>query len=214
MSDQFGTIFVSANFDDAVGQFLAKWIDTYLSKIEREVGVPARSYPRPKSWNFVFDEDSDKWPEDNLPSVMIASAGFDGTPERLGEGHYAGWWSWTVIAFVTGKARQGGNQFDATRRAAQVYGPAIRSAVVQHQTLEGAVGATDLVSESYGYARDERSHTLGVAAIEFRSYIETVVEESEGPLEPDEPEVDPTFPDWPTVSSVDIDLQQLPIDDD
>lgn len=206
MSDQFGTIFVSTQFDDAVEVFLKKWTDTYLSRVENQLGIPSRSYTRPKSWSLVFDENSDKWPEDKLPSIMVASAGFDGTPQRLGHGVYAGWWNWTVIAFVSL------SDYAATRRGTQVYQAALRTAIVQHPDLEGAVGDTQFVAESLDYASHSRSSVLGVAALEFRSFIECIAEENEGPIEPDEAPPD-EYQDWPTVQTVAINVESEPLDD-
>jgi hypothetical protein len=205
MSDQFGTIFLSTEFDENVKVFLRRWTDTYLSRIEHQLGLPARKVARPQSWNFLFGPEPEKWPEDKMPAIFVVSFDFDGQPDRLGAGQYGGWWNWNVSAVVSQR------DFEATRKVTQMYAAALRTAVVQHPSLDGAVGDTKYLSETLAYPVDARNRTLGMASLDFSSYIECIVEESEGPLEPDAAPPE-QYEDWPEVTSVAIDLQEDPLD--
>lgn len=193
---KFGTVWISTQFEDAVADFAHKWLDTYLTQIERKLDIPVRSYDRPKSWNTL--DDPELFPGEGIPAFLVVSGGLSDLV-RVGGGHYQGWLNWSCIALVSACDEK------ATKRMAGAYGAAIRSMFIQHGTLDGAVAETELLGESYaGVIVDGRTINRHVAALEFRSYIETVVEESEGPLEPDHPEEDP--PDdpgsWPVVTQV------------
>lgn len=206
MADQFGTIFISSQFDDSLGEFLASWLDTYLSAVEHRLDIATRSIGRPQSFNFVFDV-NDKWPEDQLPTILVGSAGFAGAPDRHAGGVYSGWWNWQVEAIVTG------SDYNETRLLTQAYAAAIRALVLQQGEEQEVIGSTIPLGEDLTYLAGERSRTLGVASLSFSSFIEAVIDESQGPEAPDDPEVDPTFPDWPTVTSVFVDVDSQELDD-
>jgi hypothetical protein len=208
-SSQFGDIFISHQFDTMVEAFIQKWIDTYLSEIELRLGYDRRSIDRPKSYNAAIDVDH--WPEEKLPGILVVSAGITDPPERFG-GSYAGWWDWAVIALLTGR------DYDSTRLKTGIYQAAMRAMFAQKSDLDGAVSDTIWLGEPTDFAPVEgRDRTRGVAAFQFRSWIEGLVDSSAGPTQPDPgpPADDPGQPhdDWPTVQTVDIDLTKTPLVD-
>lgn len=209
MANEFGQIFLSPQFDSDLEVFFVKWIDTYLSEVEFRSGYDRRSIDRPRSYNTVFD--LDKYPEDALPTIAIVSAGINDPPERVGNGKYNGWWDWACVVIVGQKDEQ------ATRIVAQLYGAAIRAMVLQHSDIEGAVSDTLYESETYQYGQiTGRSRSIGIVALEFRSYIEGLIQEPEGPALPDPPipvvtPDDQPRPDWPTVTSTHVKIEKDPL---
>lgn len=205
MTPPFGSLFLSNEFDDNVVAFINRWIDTHLSEVEILSDLPRRTLDRPKSYNVAIEPEA--WPAEKMPGILVVSAGFTDQPQRVGGGRYNGWWDWVVVAILSGR------DYDSTRKKTQMYQAAMRQMFIQHANLDGAVSDTEWLGEPTAYVPiDERHRTLGVAAFEFRSYIEGVVDEGYGPIEPDEapPLVDPTTPHNadPTVSTVAIDFQK------
>jgi hypothetical protein len=204
----FGDLFLSSQFDDAVIAFIARWIDTHLSEVELLSDLPRRTLDRPKSYNVAIEPEA--WPAEKMPGILVVSAGFTDQPERIGGGRYNGWWSWVAVAILSA------SDYDSTRKKTQMYQAAMRQMFMQHPNLDGAVSDTEWLGEPTAYVPvDTRNRTLGVAAFEFRSYIEGVVDEGYGPTAPDAapPLVDPNTPhnDDFTVVTVDIDLVHEPI---
>lgn len=208
-STQFGPIFLSHDFDSMVEAFIQKWLDTYLSEIELRMGYDRRSIDRPKSYNATIDVSH--WPEEQLPGILVVSAGVTDPPDRF-SGTYAGWWDWVVVALLSGR------DYESTRLKTGIYQAAMRAMFAQKPDLDGAVADTLYLGEPMDYAPFEgRDRTRGVAAFQFRSYIEGLVDSGSGPTTPDAPPppVDPSQPhdDWPTVQTVDVELTKTPLVD-
>lgn len=207
-STAFGDLFISVEFDAKVTEFVQKWIDTHLSEVELRLGYSRRTVDRPKSYNKAIAVEH--WPEDALPGILVASAGFVDQPTRIGGGLYSGWWDWVVAVILTGR------DYDSTRLKTGIYQAAMRLMFVQHPDLDGAVSDTVWLSEPMDYAPVEgRDRTRGVAAFQFRSYIEGVVDAGLGVNDPDPPDVppDPTapHPDLPVVSTADVSVVADPL---
>ena len=209
-STAFGPILISSQFDGMVETFIRRWIDTYLSEVELRLGYQRRTIDRPRSYNRAIDVDH--WPEDQLPGILVVSAGITDQPDRVGGGYYNGWWDWVVVALLSGR------DYESTRLKTGIYQAAMRAMFVQHPDLDGAVSDTVWLGEPMDYAPFEgRDRTRGVAAFQFRSYIEGVVDAGSGPNAPD-PEPDPAdptepHPDLPVVDTVDVALVKDPLSD-
>lgn len=206
MTPPFGSLFLSNEFDDAVVAFIDRWIDTHLSEVEVLSSLPRRTLDRPQSYNATIEPET--WPAEKMPGILVVSAGFTDQPQRVGGGRYDGWWSWVAVAILSGR------DYDGTRKKTQMYQAAMRQMFMQHPNLDGAVSDTEWLGEPTAYlpVGGQRHRTLGVAAFEFRSYIEGVVDEGYGPAAPDAgpPLVDPTTPHNAdsTVQTVAIDFQK------
>lgn len=207
-SNIFGSIFLSPEFDDAIEAFIRKWIDTYLSEIEFRSGIPRRTMTRPRS--YLVTNEPEKFPDDSLPLIMIVSSGMSDPPVMNDTMAWDGWWDWVVVIITAQRDEK------STRKMSQRYGAAIRAMVMQRPDLEGAVDDTEFLGESYGYLpQEDRNRSRAVAGLEFRSYIQGIVEQV-GPPEPDpaEPENDPDDeprPDYPTIEQVSLEIVNDPI---
>lgn len=208
MASSFGPIFTSKEFDDNVVAFIQEWIDTYLSEMELRGGYPRRSTDRPKSYNNAVT--ADNWQEELLPGVLVVSSGFVGPPVRVGAGMHDGWWEWTVAVILTGR------DYDSARLKVSLFSSALRAMIIQNPSLGGFVQDTVWESEPVDFAPMEgRTRTRGVAALQFRSYIEGIVDSSMGPSAPDGatalPDPNTPHPDAPVVDTVAVTLTKTPL---
>ena len=117
------------------------WYSTYLAEVERQHGYSGKALPRPKGW--AIGPSFDKWPEDQLPGVLVSSSGVPAPPQKDGEGYYRA--RWLVQPGVVCSARTQAE----SHRLAMLYGAAIRWLVVQRPSLGGHVEAADWLGESY-----------------------------------------------------------------
>lgn len=200
----YGEIFLSDEFESDATDMISLWINTYLKEVERRSGITAITIDRPRSYSVVSDVE--KWPEDGLPAVFVVGASMDGDLQRVGGGMYYGWWNWSVVAIV------GARDESSTRRLAQLYGAALRACCTQK--AGESLGATEFLDESlYSTYVTERSRSLAVVALEFRTLIEGLVQEHVGPTEPepddvDDPTSDPdnVSPVWPVVATTNVEV--------
>src|SRR5690606_28735184 len=117
------------HLEDAAEETLRTWLPAYLNEVV--AGDPAApTVKAPRSFN-VTSEDG-RWPEQQLPAIIIASPG---VPDDIGRGDGAGnheaVWQLEITAIVRGK-----NQKTA-RRLAQIYWAAISLSIVQRRSLGG-----------------------------------------------------------------------------
>ena len=203
-STHFGNFFTSIEFDAAVTEFVGKWIDTHLSEVELALGYDRRTVDRPKSYNVAVNINN--WPLEVMPGILVVSGGFVDPPTRDG-GQYNGWWEWVLAAVLEAR------DYDSVKLKVGIYQAALRLMFMQHPDLDGAVADTVWLSEPTDYAPVEgRNRTRGVAAFQFRSYIEGVVDASVGVQSPDpaDPLPDPSTPhdDLPVVDTVGITMSR------
>lgn len=200
----FGRILTEDQIEDAVVDVLKKWIPTYLSEVERQVGVTAGTYKRPPSGSYIVRPDFEKWPEEHLPVIIVLNEGSDDDAAKEGRGIYRQ--SWLIgVAGVVSSIDQ-----ISTRRYAYRLGAAIRGVLAQHASLDGGLDGTvrgvDWVGGRNNELPSEDGRTLWATRQLFSVEIGDVLTKPGGPVSPDaEPLPDPTdpYPDWATVPDED-----------
>lgn len=189
----------------AVIASLEQWMDTYLGQIERIEYLPdgSRTYAggqveRPRG--IISRSEFDKWPEDQLPVILVLCSGLAGQPERYARGNYRAAWTVGVAALVSDVDE------DSTEQLASAYGSAIRTAILQHKTLKSSLYPAGFANgvrwedESYSDAPTIQGRTQQAARVIFSIAVDDVVTEYAGPREPlPDPTVDPG--DWPVVEN-------------
>src|SRR5262245_7939817 len=65
---------------------LTKWVPTYPAELERQTEREPGSLPVPRAWTTATS--FDKWPEDQLPAVLVISPGLLEPPNGEGDGSY------------------------------------------------------------------------------------------------------------------------------
>lgn len=172
---------------------LQRWLPTYLAEVERQHDLDAGTLPRPRSWKRT--NEFNKWPEDQIPAIIIISPGLVGKPIRHGK-QYHGKFALAVAALVSGR------EPGVARDVAGLYTAAIRACLLQRRSLEGFARGTDWVQERYDDIRSTESRNLASGQCVFEVELENVVSWGVGPITPSEPPIDPNVPfeDWPLVT--------------
>lgn len=210
MSDAniFGPIMSPKKIERGVAAALDYWLTDYLGELERIEGYEPNAIQRPRG--VITLSEFAKWPENQLPVVMIMNSGLTGPPIRRGDGTHDCSWLIGIAAVVSA------NSFDATRDLAGTYGAAIRAAILQHKMLASPVYpdgfATNTVwhDETYGDLNFEETRTLGSARVIFEVSVNGVVTEAAGPRVPlADPAVDPG--PWPQVEEADVNVTPISI---
>lgn len=204
-SSIFGRIVTGDDLERWVTETLRKWSSTYIAEVERQHGIPAGTLARPRSW--VTANAIEKWPEDQLPAVIVVSVGLAENPLRNGDRFRARWE--IHIACVCSARRE-----DEAHRMAMLYLAAHRSILVQRPSLEGRARGVDWVDEDYEPIDFDDSRTLAGGEAVFWIEVDDVVSTNSGPTTPDdplEPDTEP-WPEWPVVESthVTVDAIELP----
>ena len=86
----FGRIVTGDDVETWALNLFRRWMGTYLAEVERQHGLQAGHWQRPRAYVRVLS--FDKWPEDQLPAVMLVSAGIAGPPIKHGDGKIAARW--------------------------------------------------------------------------------------------------------------------------
>lgn len=188
----FKPIKAGHTLENQVQLVLQRWLPSYLSEVEDQHGMERGTLPRPRSWKRT--NEFNKWPEDQIPAVIIISPGLIGKPIRQGK-MYNGRFSLAVASLVSARTP------DKAREVAGLYTAAIRAVLVQKRSLEGFARGTDWVQERYDDIRSTESRNIASGQCVFEVELEDIVTWGAGPITPSEPPVDPNVPfeDWPVV---------------
>lgn len=196
----FGSIRVDDQVEDAVIATLRKWLPTYMSEVERQLGLTAGFYTRPFFSSYTARTDFEVWVEDMLPVVSVEGIAIEEDPSIDGRGQIRARYALGVVNVCSS------NDALYARLYASRMGAAIRAALIQHQSLDAALGASvrgiifggsrpDLLS-----SQDER--TIRAYRQLFVVEVGNVLTKRAGPAAPDAVPPDPStspIPDWPTV---------------
>jgi hypothetical protein len=206
----YGRIVTPQAVEQAVKATLETWMTDYLGELERIEGYEPNQIARPAG--IIVASEFAKWPEDQLPLIMVISTGTVGKPERHERGRHAVAWAVTVAAIVSDVEEL------ESRRLAGAYAGAIRAAILQHKMLRSDLhpdGFAQFLSwqgESYSDLPFQDVRTLDSCRVSFSVGVEDVVTEQAGPREPsgeqpgrtegEHPNVDPG--PLPEVQEVDV----------
>jgi hypothetical protein len=208
----FGPLVAASDIEDRLAATLQRWLASYLYEIERLHQITPGTLPQPRSW--VRSSAIEKFPEDQLPAVIIGSPGLTDPPVADGAGHYTA--SWRVLLGVEVVA-------GPNRRAlelARLYALALRGVALQQQQDPGVSGP-DVVRIDW---RDERydqldtidDRTVCVGVVELAVQVAGVITRQAGPLDPllpPETVPGPESPAWPTADTVDVDIVKQPLEE-
>lgn len=196
----FGPIHTDDQVEDAVLATLQKWLPTYMSEVERQLGLTVGYYQRPFESSYTARTDYEAWPEEMMPVVSVEGLVIEDDPRRDGRGMMSGKFAMGVTNTCVS------NDSVYVRRYAARMGAAIRVAVMQHQSLDSALNG-DILGIHYVGSRNNLLSSQDQRTI--RGYRQLFVVEARnlltrgvGPVAPDAvPPIDPTapLPEWPTV---------------
>jgi hypothetical protein len=194
----YGPIVTGATVERAVLALLRERATEYIGEACRQL---ARE-PLPEPRGYIVASAFDKWPEDQLPVVVVISPGWNGRPRRDGRGAALVPWGLTVAVVASAMS------LAKTRENALVYVGALRTLIAQHQSLDGLAAGVDCIDESYRLIPFVRTRSLFAAQAVFTVTVPDAFTYGLGVppwMRPPVPDpVEP--PEWPRAKSVDIEL--------
>lgn len=193
-----GPIITGRDVELAALAVLKRWGSTYLAEAERQSGRTEGTLPRIRAYTTA--PDFEKWPEDQLPCVLLIAPGLADPPNASGTGAYRARWSLGIAAIVS-TARA-----DDTAELGKLYVATLRTCLLQHQSLEGFAAGITWLDENYDDLPSIDTRSLGAGQAIFAVEVEDVSNRWHGPVSPDEPPADPLapLPDDPTATSVEV----------
>lgn len=207
----FGSIIPDDVVEDAVVVTLEKWVPTYMSEVERQLGMDPSFYERPGSGAYTVRADFDKFPEEMLPLVVVVCPGItDDPPKRGPDKTYSAKFQINTTCITSSIDRT------ATRQYASRLGAALRAALIQHQSLDqqigGRVRGIEWIAERNKELPPEDDRTIWANRQVFFIEVDDVLSRRGGPVNP-EPLPDPTtpHPPDPTVLTADVTIEKEPI---
>lgn len=188
----FGNLLTGRDVEQDVLEHLQTWMGTYLAEVERQSGLA----PLPPVRSWTSHNEFDKWPEEQIPCVLIVSPGLAGAPVKDGDGTYRASWSLGVAVIVSGASR------DDTNHLAKLYSAAVRAILLQHPGLADDCRGVTWVDERYDDLPPEDGRTLAAGQNVFAIEYTNVLNSRLGPAAPSE---DPE--EWVLVDSHEIVLE-------
>jgi len=210
----FGPMVGGDDIEDYLQAVLERWYPSYLWEVERHTGTTPGTLPLPRA--LVRSSEIEKFPEDQVPALMLASPGLTDPPVADGGGYYtASWLVNLAVQVVAGPNRR-------ALELARWYTLALRACVIQQQQDPGITTRLRNVRVDW---RDERYDTLDsiddrtvcVGRVEVAVTTGEVLQRGLGPLEPlipPQPGPDPESPGWPPAQTVIETIEKVPLDEE
>lgn len=200
----FGPIVTGYDVEGWVVDQLKAWSSTYLAEVERQHGIEACSLQRVRGWSLA--PTFDKWPEDQLPGVLVVCRGLVPPPLKSGDGKYRA--KWAVDVGVICSAR---TQADS-HSLAMLFLAAHAEIVIGKPSLGGHATGVAWLDEQYDQLVYDDTRSLYTGTATFAIEVPDVRTAATGPTQPDPPE-DPCadWPPWPEVETVEIEIDKEPL---
>ena len=198
-SSLYGRLIAGVDVEQALKARLDDRLDDYLNEVERQHGLAVGSLSRPRA--FVVAE---RFPEDQLPAIVVESPGTTDLPAADGQGRYAVRFE-LVLAIHVAAA-------DGAIELAKLYVLALRALAVQ-QPAPLFMGI-DWVNERYPRPELVGGRTFYTAEVSLEVQVPDVTDRHAGP--PDEPgwpeNGGPDSPEWPVAETVETELEKIELD--
>lgn len=177
----FGRIVSDDTVEDAVIATLRKWLPTMLSEVERQRNLQQGYHERPQ--DYTSRTEFDKWPEEQLPLVIVVCPGISDDPVKEGRGIYRAKYDVGIVVVVSSIDK------DSTRRIAQRMGAAVRAVLAKKSSLDGAfegdVRGVDWIGTKNNELKAEDDRTIWANRQLFSVEIGNVLTKGSGPREPE-----------------------------
>ena len=198
----FGRIVTGHDVEQWALAVLHKWSSTYLAEVERQHGYEAGHLQRFRGW--AIGPTFDKWPEDQVPGVLVVSAGTAGRPVKDADKSYRTRWQLQVGCLASARTQK------LSHEHAHMYTTACRVALLQKQSLEGWAAGTDWLGDRYDPLAYDDTRSLYAGYADLTVEVRDVATVTAGPTEPDDPLEPDTLP-WPLpplVETVETEIEQ------
>lgn len=198
----FGRIISGEDVEQWCLDLLKKWSGTYLAEVERQHGIEPGLIPRVRAW--VTSPSFDKWPEDQIPAVVLQSVGTGEAPLRDGDGRHRARWVMQCDSIVSARTQA------ESHTLSMLYAAAHRAVLLQRPSLEGHAAGLRWLGDDYTQLPYDDIRSLAAAQFTFEVEVDDVVTSVAGPTtpgDPQDPETDPWAP-WPEADTVVVAVQK------
>lgn len=196
----FGPIVNQPAIQQAVVETIDLWIVTYLAEIERQNDLEPRAIQLPKSYITSDDGELNKWPEDQLPAILVMCPGNANDPVERADGYTANF-AVNVAAIVSQRDKE------STTTMAGYYGAALMALIVQNPSLGGIANGVRWRGGRTDDLAPDDARSIAAAVHVFEVEVENVVQLADFGL--NEPPEDPyeAF-EFETPDSITVDVEQ------
>ena len=204
----FGPLAPSLIVEQAATATLRKWMRTYLAEVEAQFQVTRGSLALPQSYPTASQFGR---LEDQLPAVCVFCPGTTGPTVKEPSGLHRVTWVLEVGALVSASDHVN------TDHLAKLYAAAIWGSIMQRPSLGDVAEHVQMADdgEKYDVIDATSDRTLAFCQLTFDVVLRDARSGYGGPsvpLPPDQQGDD--HGDWPTVETVDIEIEAVGIDDD
>lgn len=207
MTAIFGPSIDSSDVERAVQSHLEAWMPTQIAEILRvkdplETRWTHTSIPAIRSYRVSHLATPQKWPEDQLPTIVIGSFGEVRAPRLEEEGRVVAWYSATVLCIAQGRDEED------SKELSRLYAGAVREAIMQHRDLSGFSNGVTMGPESNSPVTKgvEAERSLHGCARPYVVEVENVLDLDEGPNLPLPDPFDPPEA-WPVGKTTSIEVR-------
>ena len=199
-SSLYGRLISAVDVEQALKARIDARLDNYLNEVERQHGLAVGTLQRPRA--FVVAE---RFPEDQLPAIVVESPGTTDLPAADGQGRY--WARFELVLAIHVAASNGALEL------AKLYALALRALAVQQPSA--LFMGVDWINERYPRPELVGGRTFYTAEVTLEVQVDEVTDRAAGP--PDEPgwpeDGGPESPEWPVSESAETDVVKVPIDE-
>lgn len=196
-----GPLITAHDVVSAVLETLQRWGSTYLAEGEQQTGRERGSLPRIRNWSVM--PEFEKWPEDQLPAVLVLSPGLAEAPLPDGTGLYRARFLIGIAVVVSART------LHETRELAALYTAVLRTVLLQQQSLGGFASGVNWLDENYDDLPAVDTRSLGAGQAIFAVEVEGLARRWNGPPFPTgevpEPPTDP-IPQDPHAVDVSVEI--------
>jgi hypothetical protein len=194
----YGNISHPGLIEQAAAERLRVWLPHYLAEVERQHN---REVGKLRLRSIVTVSELDRFPEDQLPCAVVISPGTIDDPTKDGAGDYSALYNVSVAVLVSSTEAKG------SRLLAQLFGAAVRGALMQNRQLTETVSIEDWLGESFDDLPVEERRTLFGGINSFSAELLNVVNWKAGPPGPADPPDDPTADPPEPVVATDVQVE-------
>jgi hypothetical protein len=202
----FGPIVSGHDVEQWSLALIRKWFSTYLAEKEAQDGLTRGALQRPRG--YVIAPSLDKWPEDQLPAIVLVSVGLAERPLKEGSGRYRARWDMGVACICSARTQS------ESHANAQRYMAALRLIFIQRPSLDGKASGVDWQGEQYDQLDYDDLRSIDGGFGQFTVEVEDIALAGGGPATPDVPLApDDTlpWPDWTAVETADVVVQRVDV---
>lgn len=160
-----GPVVSAFEVEYALAQCVREWMPRYLAEAEAQRDLAPGDLPELRS--VVTSTDASKFPEEQLPALLVSSPGLEDAPDVRGDGLYSARWraDCTVVCSARGNRQ--------ARRLAAVYVSAVRALLVQQALFSDVLDviAVDWRGETYRSRTADDERTRAEATVQLRVQI-------------------------------------------